>query len=77
MLSYNGIKLRNKQRIIVSDVQVKKLQLPTNKGIIVDAKYNLEQLVSVKLDCWQQPVDFHAKSLSNEIIEGKPVYDQS
>lgn len=63
MKDKNDKPIRIGDKVQISNNVVNKLQLPTQFGIVADAKYNNLSLVSVKLNNWT-PVDFHAKSLS-------------
>ncbi len=63
MKDKNDKPIRIGDKVQISNNVVNKLQLPTQFGIVADAKHNNLSLVSVKLNNWT-PVDFHAKSLS-------------
>lgn len=63
MKSGNGVVLKQGQEVRLSGAAVQKFRPICNRGVVTEAKYNTEQLVTVYLLGDDAPTDFHAKSL--------------
>lgn len=64
MKDIKGKTIKQNDKVRISKIKVIELCLPGEEGIVVDCKPNSDQLVSVKFSLWDEPIDFHSKSLT-------------
>lgn len=64
MKDIEGKTIKQNDKVRIAKIKVEELCLPEEEGIAVSCKPNSHQLVSVKFSAWDEPLDFHSKSLT-------------